>query len=135
MWFTIAFFTYPIAFFLTYKAFLNYKPNGLRNLSVACIIFIIPIILLFIERKNLREIESEIEGIYTSGKDTLIIFENNYISKDTIDTRIGKWELNADDNLSIQLTDKKNHSTYLKIGFNDDKVHLTGENSHYLKLK
>lgn len=49
MWFTVAFITYPIALLLVYKAYKSYKPNGNRRLLFACLIFIIPMILLLFE--------------------------------------------------------------------------------------
>jgi hypothetical protein len=79
MWFTIAFFTYPIAFFLTFKAFKNYKTQRFRNLIIASLIFITPIILFLIELRNLNEVTSDLKGIYVSHLDSLIITENKFI--------------------------------------------------------
>ncbi len=134
MWFTIAFFTFPIAFFLTYKGFKNYKTHGLRNLLIASLIFTVPIVLLLIERHNLNEITSDLKGIYVSGSDSLFISENEFILKNTTENKVGKWELMTYDNLTILLTDEQTKTNELKIIYKDGRPNLTNEKSNYLKL-
>jgi hypothetical protein len=73
MWFTIAFLTYPIALFLVYNAFKDFKKKGLRNPIIETIIFIFPITLLLIERSNLLEIKQDLIGAYISENDTLLL--------------------------------------------------------------
>jgi hypothetical protein len=134
MWFTIAFITYPIAFYLTYKAFKNYKTHRIKNLLIASLIFIVPIILLLIERHNLKEINSNLEGIYVSGFDSLFITNNEFILKETIEKKIGKWELMTYDNLGIILTDEQNKTNELKIIYENGKSILTDGKRSYTKL-
>lgn len=134
MWFTIAFFTYPIAFFLTYKACKNYKINGTINLLIAILIFIISIDLLLIELHNLKEIRSELKGIYVSGIDSLFIYDNEFVHKNTLEKRVGKWDLTANDDLYILLTDKQNISNELEISYKDGKPNLVNEKFNFLKL-
>lgn len=135
MWFTIAFFTYPIALFLTYKVFKNFKTNGLRNLLLASLIFTIPIILLIIEQNNLDEIESDLIGKYVSDNDTLIIHDKEYIYINKKNETFGLWELLTNDNLSIRLTDNQNKKMELKINYSDGQPVLNSEVTTYTKIK
>jgi hypothetical protein len=134
MWFTIAFITYPIAFFLTYKAFKNYKTHGHSNLLIASLIFMIPIILLLIERHNLKEITSDLKGIYVSDIDSLFITDNEFILKDTTEKKNGKWELMTYNNLSILLTDEQSKTNELKIIYENGNPKLTNGKRSYIKL-
>jgi len=135
MWFTIAFFTYPIALFLVYNAFKDFKTKGLRNLIIATIIFIFPITLLLIERSNLLEIEQDLIGVYISENDTLTLDKNDFLIKSNSGVSHGFWELMANDNLYVRLTDQNNKTKELKIIFENGQPKLTQENTTYEKLK
>jgi hypothetical protein len=134
MWFTIAFFTYPIAFFLTFKAFKNYKTQRFRNLIIASLIFITPIILFLIELRNLNEVTSDLKGIYVSHLDSLIITENKFILIGKTGKKMGTWELIDYDDLSICLTDEQSKTNELQIIYKAGKPSLTNEKSNYFKL-
>lgn len=134
MWFTVAFITYPIALLLVYKACKNYKSNGNRRLFFACLIFITPMILLVFERNNLKEINSELNGIYISSNDTLFINNNRFVLKGNLNKTIGNWELLNKDELSIILKDEKEKTIELKIIYEKGKIKLADKTKTYTKL-
>lgn len=134
MWFTVAFITYPIALLLVYKAYKNYKSNGNRRLFFACLIFITPMILLVFERNNLKEINSELNGIYISSNDTLFINNNRFVLKGNLNKTIGNWELLNQDELSIILKDEKEKTIELKIIYEKGKIKLADKTKTYTKL-
>lgn len=134
MWFTIAFFTYPIALFLVYKAFKDFEKNGLRNLVIAITIFILPISLLLFERNNLLEIEQDLIGTYISEKDTLTLNKSEFFLKSNFNVTNGSWELIANDNLQVRLTEQNKETKELKITYESGQTKLTIENTTYEKL-
>ncbi len=104
MWFTIAFFSIPIAFFLLYRGLTEYSKNGKTKIAWAIVLVLIPIIFAVIEIGNIKQINQELIGTYYSTNDTLVLNNDKSFSLKSIDSLvIGEWELETNDKLIVSL--------------------------------
>jgi hypothetical protein len=120
MWFTIAFFSYPIAFILLFMGITKYNNSGKTKIILAVIILIIPIILAFLEFKNLDQINQELIGTYYYNKDTLVLNKDEtFALKSNNNLKIGKWNLEANDQLIVILNIDEKKTIEMSLNYID----------------
>ncbi len=110
MWFTFAFFSIPVAIFLLYKGLTVSNKNSKAKILWAIVLILIPIILGYIEKKNVEEIQKDLIGTFYFKDTTLILNQNKaflLINLDSIIER-GQWEFNTNDRLIVSLKDNDN---------------------------
>jgi hypothetical protein len=115
MWFTVAFFSIPIAVFLMYRGITKYGKNGKTKIIWAIVLILIPIILVVIEIRGVKQIDQELIGTYYSDNDTLLLNKDKtFALKSTTSLLIGQWDLEAEDKLIVTLN--KDGKKFIDMG-------------------
>jgi len=136
MWFTIAFFSIPIAVFLIYRGLTDYRKNGRTKITWAIILVLIPIILAVIEVRNINQIDQELIGTYFSTNDTLVLIKDKTFTLKLDDSLfIGKWELETTDKLIVNLNIAEKKFIDMSIIYIDGLPFLDTDPYHLDNLK
>jgi hypothetical protein len=113
----------------------KYSNKGKSKITLAIIILIIPIILALIEFNNLDQINQELIGTYYNNKDTIVLKKDEtFAFKSNDNLKIGKWNLEANDQLIVNLNIDGKKFIDMSVGYIDGISYLETIPYHFDSL-